>query len=65
MSAKRRYIPSIIAGILSLLVLFVLPLPLDWIAKGLLVLIIFGAVYGIAARLGRKAEDSDSPESDS
>lgn len=64
MSAIRRFLPTLIALIISVLVLFVLPLPLDWIAKGLLVLIIFGLVYSIAGRLARRQEPFNDSESD-
>jgi len=57
MDKLQRILPTLIALLLSYLVCFKIDLGLDWIAKGICVLIIFGGVYGMAARLQRQDEE--------
>lgn len=64
MDQLRRTLPTLIALLLSYLICFKIDLGLDWIAKGICVLIIFGAVYSVAARLQRGREDADASSSE-
>ncbi len=58
MDRLRQLLPTLVALLLSYLVLFKIDLGLDWIAKGICVLIIFGVVYTIASRLDRGKSDT-------
>ena len=49
MKRLKSYLPTIIAVILSVTLVYVLPLPLDWIAKSLVVLTTFFVVYSLSA----------------
>ncbi len=57
MDKLRRFLPTLVALLLSYLVCFKIDLGLDWIAKGICVLIIFGGVYSVFARIQRRSEE--------
>jgi hypothetical protein len=62
MNRLRRIVPTLIALFLSYLVGFKIDLGLDWIAKGLLILVIFGVVYNVASRFEQRQEESPHDE---
>ncbi|MDX2284404.1 MAG: hypothetical protein NW241_09590 [Bacteroidia bacterium] len=55
-----KYLPLLIATLLSITFVYILPLPLDFIAKGLVVLAIFAGVLGVARWIERRNEGSGS-----
>ena len=64
MDRLRRIVPTLIALFLSYLIGFKIDLGLDWIAKGILMLVIFGVVYNIAARIERKQAEEEVSQDD-
>lgn len=64
MDRLRRIVPTLIALFISYLVAFKIDLGLDWIAKGILILVIFGVVYNLAARFERKRSEEEVSQDD-
>lgn len=64
MDRLRRIVPTLIALFLSYLIGFKIDLGLDWIAKGILMLVIFGVVYNIAVRIERKQAEEEVSQDD-
>lgn len=62
MDRLRRTVPTLIALLLSYLVGFKIDLGLDWIAKGILILVIFGVVYNVAAAIERRQGPTEVSE---
>jgi len=56
MEKVRQFLPTAVAILLSYMVLFKIDLGLDWIAKGIVVLVIFGLTYNVSAWLKRRQE---------
>lgn len=63
MATLRRYLSTLIAILLSVILVYVLPLPLDGIGKLLVVLATFAAVYSVEGLLQRRRKAEDQTES--
>lgn len=55
-----KYLPLLIATLLSITFVYILPLPLNFIGKGLVVLAIFAGVLSVARWIERRNEGSGS-----
>lgn len=62
MDRLRQLLPTLIALFFSYLVWAKIDLGLDWIAKGILTLVIFGIVYNVNARIERRKNDQTNDE---
>ena len=64
MENVRRFLPNAVAIFFSYLVLFKIDLGLDWIAKGIVVLVIFGITYNVSAWLKRRQQPETEEPND-
>jgi hypothetical protein len=64
MDRLRRIVPTLIALFFSYLIAFKIDLGLDWIAKGILILVIFGVVYNLSARFERNRSEEEISQDD-